>query len=581
MEPKLTLLDYGIIIGYLLVALIIGLLFSRRASRSAEEFFLGGRRLPWWLIGISLIATTYASDTPLAVTELVRRYGIQRMWWLWSGCIGLILGIFLFAQLWRRAALITDAQFIELRYAGRSAALLRGFKALYSGIISNLIIMAWVILAMSSVITTLTDFNNWMAIGICVLVALLYCVLSGFYGVVITDLIQFFMAMLGMTYLAVRAYGEMGGPEAVIQQVIQTAGYGPATVAMFPDLSEGFTQDLFSLLVFLLIMWWSDQGGYTMQRMSACRNEKHSVLAALLFALFNTARVWLWIPVALVSIILFPDLSRYPTKDTGAYPLIINTFLGPGMKGVLVASFLAAFMSTIDTHLNWGASYIMTDIYRRFIRPQAQEDHYMKVSRLVVVFLLVGAVGLVPFMESISGAWEFLALMNSGVGVISFCRWFWWRINAYSEIAVLTTSSLLAFLDLFLGRLYPGISLWGHPLSQIPFVVKFVLIMPISLGCCLVVTLLTEPVPKEKLEEFYLQVHPGGFWRIIDPGLRGSSGLLNKRTLFFFLCGVSLCQGFSLGIGYLLLCRPLVALCFLVLASLGAIGVVRYIRNID
>ena len=428
----MTILDYGIIVAYLLFSLIIGIVYSRKASQSPEHYFLGGRSLPWWMISISLMATSFASDTPLVVTEITRQFGLQRMWWVFAAVLTLIVGIFLFSRLWRRSAIITDAEFYEFRYDGNAAAFLRGFRAFYSGIIQNLIVIAWVTFAMSNIITVMTPLNKVWAVGTCIVVALIYTVFSGFYGVVITDVVQFFIASGSMIILAFIAVYKAGGLHTVLTTIAATQGY-EKTLSIFPDFKH-FDLDMLKLMIYVLVLWWADAGGYNMQRISGCRNERHAVLATLFYAIFQSIRPWMWIPVALVSIVLFPRLTGTQT-DTQAYPLVANIYLGIGLKGLLVSGFLAAFMSTITTQLNWGASYIMTDVYKRFIRKDASHRRYMIVTRIVVVVLMAGAAGIVPLLKSVTAAWEFLAFLTVGSGIISVARWFWWRINAYTEIS--------------------------------------------------------------------------------------------------------------------------------------------------
>jgi len=406
-------LDYGIIGVYLLFALGTGVYFSKRAAKSPEDYFLGGRSFPWWMIAISMVATSFASDTPLVVTEITRHDGLQRIWWIFVAVLTLIVGIFLFSRLWRRAAVITDAEFYELRYEGKSAAFLRGFRAFFAGIVQNLVTISWVIFAMSSIVTTMTDIDEWLAIGICTSVALVYATFSGFYGVVVTDCVQFFIATFSMIALAVIAVVKVGGMGHVLETIRATEGYGPRTLAIFPEF-KSFDEDLAKLLIYLLVLWWIDASGYNMQRMSACRNERDSVRATIFYAIFQCCRPWIWVVVALVSIVLFPTLTD-PYNDTHAYPLVMNEYLGYGLKGLLVTAFLAAFMSTVDTHLNWGASYMMTDVYRRFVKPQATQRHYMIVTKLVVVAMMAAGVGIALYLAwqnlTVSAVWEFFALI--------------------------------------------------------------------------------------------------------------------------------------------------------------------------
>ena len=302
MPSSLCFWDYAIIVSYLLFALGTGIFFSKRASRDTESYFLGSRSFPWWMIGISMVATSFASDTPLVVTELTRTDGLQRIWWVFVAVIQLIVGIFLFSRLWRRANIVTDAQFYELRYEGKSAAFLRGFRAFLSGIVQNLTIIGFVTYSMTTIITTMTDIHVWWAIGICVSVALIYATFSGFYGVVVTDCVQFFIAMGSMAILAVIAVNKVGGMSHVLDTISTSEGFGKGTLSIFPDF-KSFDLNLVKLLIYVFVLWWADASSYNMQRMSACRNEKDAVKATIFYAVFQCCRPWLWVVVALVSIV--------------------------------------------------------------------------------------------------------------------------------------------------------------------------------------------------------------------------------------------------------------------------------------
>jgi len=579
MAPKLLTVDYLVIGGYMLFALVVGVVLSRKASESSENYFLGGRTLPWWLVGISMVATSFASDTPIVVTEMIRQYGLQRIWWFFGSCIGLSMGVFLFSRLWRRAEITTDAEFYELRYEGRSAAFLRAFKGGWTGVVANLITMSWVINAMSSIITTLVDVNQWLAIGICVVVALVYAMFSGFYGVVITDFVQFFIAIGSMLYLAVVAWTRVGGFTEIQQKISSLESYGAQTLSLFPDFSKP-SKELFALFVFVVILWWNDSGGYHMQRMGSCKNERHSILATLFLAVFQTSRAWLWIGVALVSIVLFPDLSKTPFGDTQAYPMVMNTYLGPGIKGLLVTGFLAAFMSTIDTHLNWGASYVMTDIYKRFLKQDAPETHYMVVTKVVVVLLMAGASLIAPLFESVTSAWEFLALTQAGAGLIAVMRWFWWRISAYTELSVLIGASFLSVVNQVLTRAWPDMVVFGVQWGGLSFEVKVAAIIAVVVPFSLVVTFFTPPVNTAKLEQFYRKVRPGGFWGVLDDSVLSLPGrAASVRSVADFFGGLMLMFGISLSIGYGMLHQYRLALLALAAAAAGAIWTYSWFRR--
>ena len=575
MNASLGFVDYAIIVTYMVFALSVGVILSKKASKSTEDYFLGGRSLRWWMVGFSMVATSFASDTPLVITEIIRKHGVQRLWWVFVSVLTLVVGIFLFSRLWRRAAIVTDAEFYELRYDGNSAAFLRGYWALFAGVVQNLITIGWVTFAMSHIITTMTDVNKWWAIGICMGVALTYATFSGFYGVVITDCVQFFIATFSMIALAVIAVNKAGGLDAVLEQVAAAPGYGERTLAVFPDFTT-FNLDLLALLIFVFVIWWGDANGYNMQRMSACKNERHAVLATIFYAVFQTVRPWMWAGVALVSIVLFPDLTGTSYTDTDAYPLVMNVCLGVGMKGLLVTAFLAAFMSTIDTHLNWGASYLMTDVYQRFIKKSATQRHYVAVTKVIVVMLMIAGASLVPFMKSIEGAWIFLAILMVGSGMIHVARWFWWRINAYTEIAALTMGLAGGILHL---TLPDSIVVFGFAWSELPFEIEIALFTAIVVPTSVLVTFLTPPVPVEKLEAFYRKVRPGGFWGVVSQEARNLPGkAVGRNTPIDIAAGISLCFGFSLCVGYsILLDFTKAAVCF-ALAILGGIWVRRWYK---
>jgi len=327
-------------------------------------------------------------------------------------------------------------------------------------------------------------------------------------------------------------------------------------------------------------MWWNDSGGYHMQRMSSCKDERHSVLATLFFAVFQTSRAWLWIGVGLVSIVLFPELGHTQYGDTQAYPMVMNTYLFPGLKGILVTAFLAAYMSTIDTHLNWGASYLMTDVYRRFIKKEATEKHYMLVTKAVVIVMMVCAAALVPLMKSVTAAWEFLALLLAGGGIIAFLRWFWWRISAYTEITALATAAILSIGNMLLTSFAPEFEMFGIPWGEMRFELKVTMFIAIVIPVSFLVTFLTPPVATDKLEEFYRRCRPGGAWGVINPEVKNLPGkVLSARTILDFFGGLMLTFGVSLGIGYTLFQNYAVAACCFGAAVAGGTWVYHWFQR--
>ena len=571
-------IDWTIILIYIAFSLGVGIYFSKRAKSSTEEYFLSGRTLPWWIVGTSMVATTFAADTPLAITEFVRGPGIWQNWFWWNLLMGSLLGIFLFSRLWRRAEVLTDNELLEIRYSGKPAAFLRAFKAGYFAILYNFIVMGWVINAMASVMAVMLNMDKWTAVWICVIIALIYAILSGFWGVVVTDLVQFCIAMFGSIALAIIAVNHVGGMESLLEKLSGLLGSDAIhenTLKFIPPVPDAnittsaFWESPFSkFMIFISVMWWShhgtDGGGYIIQRMSSAKNERHALLATLWFNLAHYAlRVWPWIIVAVVSIVMFPMIPEsYSELGVKAgYPLVMNTLLGPGMKGILIVSFLAAFMSTIDTHLNWGSSYMINDIYKRFFKPNESEEHYVFVGKIFTIILMVLAAFTALKMQSISKAWEFIFSMGAGIGLVLILRWFWWRINAWSEITALATSILVTIslevlawnqtiaagdtYELFAASpILFGISLQVHH--------KLMIIVPLAIIAWLTATFLTDPEPVDKLKEFYNRVQPGGWWEPITAGYTHTLQPVSVGFFMQWIAGIFMIYGFTFGIGNLI-----------------------------
>ena len=571
-------IDWTIILIYITFSLGVGIYFSKRAKSSTEEYFLSGRTLPWWIVGTSMVATTFAADTPLAITEFVRGPGIWQNWFWWNLLMGSLLGVFLFSRLWRRAEVLTDNELLEIRYSGKPAAFLRAFKAGYFAILYNFIVMGWVINAMASVMAVMLNMDKWTAVWICVIIALIYAILSGFWGVVVTDLVQFCIAMFGSIALAIIAVNHVGGMETLLEKLSGLLGSDAIhenTLKFIPPVPDAnvttseFWESPFSkFMIFISVMWWShhgtDGGGYIIQRMSSAKNERHALLATLWFNLAHYAlRVWPWIIVAVVSIVMFPMIPEsYSELGVKAgYPLVMNTLLGPGMKGILIVSFLAAFMSTIDTHLNWGSSYMINDIYKRFFKPNESEVHYVFVGKIFTIILMVLAAFTALKMQSISKAWEFIFSMGAGIGLVLILRWFWWRINAWSEITALATSiSVTISLEVLAwsqtiaaGDTYElfaaspilfGISLQVHH--------KLMIIVPLAIIAWLTATFLTDPEPVDKLKEFYNRVQPGGWWEPITAGYTHTLQPVSDGFFMQWIAGILMIYGFTFGIGNLI-----------------------------
>ncbi|MEO0811572.1 MAG: sodium:solute symporter family protein, partial [Myxococcota bacterium] len=481
----MSVLDWSILLVYIAAALGIGVWMQRRASSSVEQYFAAGRSLPWWLIGTSMVATTFAADTPLAVTGFVANNGIAGNWLWWSWAFGHIAAVFFFSRMWRRAEAITDAELIELRYHGKPAAVLRGFKAFYFAIPINCITMAWVLKAMGKIVQVIFPWEQWLGpetygaleaiwpsgIGIATpseglslllgaTVATTYAALGGLPTVILTDIAQFTFAMVGSILLAVFAIQHVGGLGELTVQLQNTYGVERAEgiLAFFPGLDAAWLP-LNVFLVYVLVSWWaqkfSDGGGYLMQRMAAARTEEDALRGTAWFVVAHYAlRPWPWILVGLVALVVYPldapgtgELALLVAEDREmAYPALMYSLLPSGALGILVTGMAAAFMSTIDTHITWGSSYFVRDFYQRFVKPEASDRELVRVARFGIVLMVVLALVFTLFISSIGGAWKFFTLMGAGAGIIAIVRWLWWRVNAYSELAAIITAALTTLL---------------------------------------------------------------------------------------------------------------------------------------
>jgi Na+/proline symporter len=550
----------------------VGLFFVRRAGKSTSEFFISGRTLPWWLAGTSMVATSFAADTPLVVSGWVRDQGISFNWLWWSFAIGGMFSVFLLSRLWRRAEVVTDVELSELRYGGRPAAVLRAARGAYMAIPVNCITLAWVILAMTKLMKILLGIDPVLSVAICLVLTVSYAVLSGFWGVVVTDLLQFVLAMAGAIGLCVVTVSRLGGLAALRARAEAASPMGERLTHFFPRPPAGtgplqaefWSGPIFAFAVFIFVQWWAnknaDGGGVVIQRMSATKNERHSLLATLWFNIANYAlRPWPWILVALGSIVLFPKVS-----GEDAYPLMIRELAGPGLMGVMVASFLGAFMSTVDTHLNLSAAYIVNDVYRRMIRRDASERHYVLVSRIASVGFVLLAGGIALASNSISGLFQFLLAFTSGFGIVLILRWFWWRINAWSELSAMIASGVIA------SGLYV---LKGHAFAWMTKQHILAITVAGSTVVWLTVTFLTAPVAEEKLLAFYRKVRPYGAWGRIAAasGVTPPKGL--GRMLASWLAGSVMVLAATFAAGKFLLASPGEGCVYLVLAAGGAVVV--------
>ena len=542
-------LDWIIIGAYFVASAAIGVWFSSRGGRSVSDFFLSGRSLPWWLAGTSMVATTFAADTPLAVAGLVARNGIAGNWIWWSAAFGSMLTVFFFARLWRRAGILTDVEFAELRYSGRPAALLRGFRALYLGVPINCVIMGWVNLAMAKILAVTLGWDRLTAVLISLAITGIYSALSGLWGVVVTDFFQFVFAMSGTIALAWFALQlpEIGGLDGLIAKV------PPGTLAFTPfvrasDAGQGVALvalPLASFLTYVCVQWWASWypgqepggGGYVAQRMMSAKDERHSFFATLWFTIAHyCVRPWPWILVGLASLVLYPGIED---KEAG-YVLVMRDHLPVGWRGLLLGAFFAAYMSTISTQLNWGTSYVVNDFYRRFLQPGRDDQHYVWISRVTTIVLMILSAIVTFYLESIRQAWEVVLESGAGIGLVLILRWYWWRINAWSEIAAMIASAVG----------YGAIKAF----TTLAFPYTLLAVVAWTTASWLIVTFLTRPEPDSHLIAFYKRTRPDGpGWKRIAAAAGGPAPAPIGGLLLDWIAGVVLVYAVLFGIGEALL----------------------------
>lgn len=509
-------LDWIIIIGFFIISLAIGLYAARTAGKSVANFFLSGRNMPWWLLGVSMVATTFSCDTPNLVTDIVRQNGVAGNWAWWAFLLTGMLTVFIYARLWRRSQVITDLEFYELRYSGKMAAFLRGFRALYLGVFFNIMVMASVSLAMIKIGAVMLNWSPLQTLVVSLTITGIYSTIGGLKGILLTDFFQFIISMIGTIGAAIIIVNlpEIGS----LQTLVTHENVLPKT-SMLPDFSD--RDALITLLVLpLAVQWWSvwypgaepGGGGYIAQRMLSAKNEKEAVGATLLFNVAHYAlRPWPWILVAMASLIVFPTVESMRTAFPGidaniihhdfAYPAMLS-FLPTGFLGLVVASLIAAFMSTISTQVNWGSSYVVNDFYKRFINPEATEKQLVRVGQLSTVGLLVITCVFALLLQNALQAFNILLQIGAGTGLIFILRWFWWRISAYSELAAMVISFVVA---LYLEVIHPYTGLAPLSIST-----KLLLGVGITTLGWVMVTFLTRPTDKATLRNFYRLVRPGG-----------------------------------------------------------------------
>jgi len=578
---QLSLADWLVVVAYFTINLGIGALYYRRASGSVSEYFISGRNVPWWLAGTSMVATTFGADTPLVVTGIIYRYGIAGNWLWWTMALSGMMTVFFFARLWRRAGVLTDMEFAELRYAGRPAAFLRGFRALYLALPVNTIIMGWVNLAMAKILELTLGVKRLSAVMFCLGMTVLYTAISGLWAVLWTDLLQFVLKMGMVIVLAVFAVRAVGGIHGLTSRLAaHDATTGSQSLAFVPDWTSGW---FLMFLVYLSVNWWASWypgaepggGGYIAQRIFSAKNEKHSLAATLWFNLAHYAlRPWPWILTALVAVVLYPNL-RDP--EVG-YIQVMIWHLPASLRGLMLAGFAAAYMSTIGTHINLGASYMINDFYRRFVKRDAGERHYVRASRLATIVVTLLAAVATYFMSSIEVAWKFLISIGAGAGLVFMLRWFWWRINAWSEISAMSAAGISSLL--LQSRAATGLvehlrsidsRLPAGPLNASdPH--GFAWLMILTTACTtvtwLVVTFITPPEPAAKLREFYQRVRPASVgWRAVI----GFEQQPSKQSLLWsaadWIAGCALIYGSLFGIGYIIFGHPRTGIALLATAA--------------
>ena len=609
----LTATDWIVIVGYLLINLLISIYYRRRASGNTEEFFISGRNVSWWLAGTSMVATTFAADTPLLVCGVVASNGIAGNWIWWGSCVGGMLTVFFFARYWRRAEILTDVEFVELRYGGKPAAFLRGFKSVYLGLLMNCFILGWVTLAMVNIIEVLLGpaiakgrvvdilgihyalpAPSVTSLLICVLVIIpftgLYTFIGGLWGVLVTDLFQFILKMAMIIVLAWVAVAKIGGMDAlraklqVVENATRQTGVQISDPLKFlPDFHLGLTSDavwtlpVLTFIVYLGMQWWlawypgaePGGGGYVAQRMFSAKDEKNSLGATLWFNLAHYAlRPWPWIVTALVAIVVYsPHGGMAPSADFAnnpqqGYVMVLRDYLPPAFRGLMVAAFLAAFMSTVGTQLNWGSSYLVNDLYKRFIVRGATERHYVRVSKLATVLLVILSGYTATRLTSISQGWQIVLNIGFGTGAVYILRWYWWRINAWSEISAMAVA---AATTLALNE----VKFSGN--SAVVYAKSALITGAVTTVAWLVATFVTAPETKETLVKFYRRVHPTVYgWKPVAklaPELPPVRDVASNA--FDWVMGCIMVYGALFGIGYLVFGEWLAGIGLLVLSAIA------------
>ncbi|MDA9084093.1 Na+:solute symporter [Flavobacteriaceae bacterium] len=586
---QLENIDWLIISAFFILSLVIGIIVSKKSGKDVTEFFLSGRKMPWWLLGISMVATTFSADTPNLVTDIVRTNGVAGNWIWWAFLLTGMLTVFVYAKLWRRSEVLTDLEFYELRYSGKGAAFLRGFRAFYLGAIFNVLIMASVCLAGIKIGGALLGLSPVETLLITCTITVVYSSIGGLRGIIITDFFQFILAMVA-TFWA--AYEIVNLPQvAGLTNLLNHPDVIPK-LNLIPDIAD---TDLF-IAVFIIplaVQWWAvwypgaepGGGGYVAQRMLSAKDEKNAIWATLLFNFMHYAiRPWPWILIALASIVVFPDLDSlrvaFPNTIVGndlAYPAMIS-FLPPGLLGLLVASLIAAFMSTISTHLNWGSSYLVHDFYRRFFVKGKSETHYVSMGRVFTVLLMVFSAFFALFLNNSLQAFGIILQIGAGTGLIFILRWFWYRVNVYSELTAMIVSFLVAIIFEFI---IPN----NFSVEE-----KLIIGVTITTISWLIVTFITPPSSMETLQNFYKKIQPGGpgWKKVIEESEAKGINITGKKEKWDVPSGI-LCMLFGsisvysilFGIGYLLYSKTTTGIIFMLISVVSVIVLMKFWKRLS
>lgn len=581
---QLTMIDLIVISLYFVFNLMIALWLRKRATQSISDFFIAGKKVPWWLAGTSMVATTFAADTPLVVTGLVAANGIAGNWIWWSMAFSGMLTVFFFAKLWNRAGVLTDVEFAEIRYSGKPAVFLRAFRAIYLAIPINLIIMGWVNLAIVKILMNVLGVSKIESLAIALLIMFITAsisTISGLWGVLWTDLFQFVLKMgmvIALAFFAVQASGGMDALIGKLHEIDKARDPSSSIMSFIPDVNSVW-MPMITFFVFIAVNWWASWypgaepggGGYIAQRIFSAKDEKNSFLATLWFNVAHYAlRPWPWIIVALVAVVRFQNDPQFIKDPESGYIRILLLDLPVYLRGLMLAAFAAAYMSTIGTQLNWGASYLVNDVYKRFFIKDKNEKHYVKISQAFTMLLMLCSVIVTFYMDSIGSAWKILMSIGAGTGLVYILRWFWWRINAWSEISAMTAA--------FITSLVLQFGFHFNENNPREFALLLLITVAVTSVVWLTVTFLTKPEPKEILLSFYRKVRPNAtMWA---PIAKEATDIIPERDGIFnlinWLAGVAMIYAFLFGMGKVILGSTSVGVLLIILGFV--FGYVIYYR---